>query len=211
MALEEKSNYLSLLDTLISSEEISFTRVSKLQAIEYTILELTFSFWQYGHDCDAIPLEGSFEDRFNYLNELVGFDFYSDESIEYYEPAFYQFMTENGYYGYAHDHLEGYVDYVTDFTNLNFAPQEVALNYNQEYLKYVRVYLYHHGDKVLYIHGGLDPWSACKITPSKKTDALVMIDPDGDHKTRISSFDEADKKLIYNTLEKWIGKHIVNN
>lgn len=209
LALSEKDSYLSLLDSIIVRDSINFTKISKMQAIEYAILEYTFSFWQYGHDCDAVPMDGSFEDRFDYLNEVVGFDFYCDESIDYYAPAFHQFMTENGYYGFLHDHLEGELEYVSEYTNLPFAPYSEDFSYDGEYLKYVRVYLYHKGDYILYIHGAMDPWSACKIVPSEKTKSLVMIDKDGDHKTRISTFDDEAKKMIYNTLEKWLNRHTI--
>ena len=207
--LEQKEAIIPMVESLARRDSIHFSRVGVGSAFEYAVLEFTFSFWQYGHDCALVPENSSPEESFEYLNEIVGFDLYCDEGIEYFEPSFYQFMTENGYYGFIHDYLLEDLDYVTDFTNLQFAPQDIELNYNQDYLKYVRVDLYHNGDKILYIHGDLDPWAACKIIPSKKTDALLMIDKDGDHTTRISSFTTDEKEVIYATLKRWLNREIV--
>ena len=208
LALKQKESIIPLVDSLSQFDSIYFNIVKSPQAFEYAVLEYTFSFWQYGHDCSLIPQNPSPLETFNYLNEVVGFDFYCDESIEYFKPSFYQFMTENGYYGFIYDYLESDIEYVTDYTNVPFAPRGIPLIYDQEYLKYVRVYLYHKGDRILYIHGALDPWAACKITPSTNTDSKVMIDIDGDHRTRISTFSDNEKKEIYATLKKWLKREI---
>jgi len=206
--LSQKEKLIPMIDSLAIVDSIKFTKISTAQALEYAVLEFTFSFWQYGHDCSLVPENPDPETSFQYMNEIVGFDFYSDESIEYFKPSFYQFMTENGYYGFISDYLVDQINYVSDFTNVPFAPRNVDLKYDADYLKYVRVHLYHHGDNIIYIHGALDPWSACKIVPSKKTDALLMIDKDGDHKTRISSFNQSERKQIRAKLKKWLKREI---
>lgn len=207
-ALSQKDEILPMLDSLAKNDSLSYNYVSIKEAFEYAVLEFTFSFWQYGHDCDAIPRAPDPEDSFQYLNEIVGFDFYCDESIDYFHPSFYQFMTENGYYGFIHDYLVSKIEYVSDFTNVPFAPQNVNLEYKPDYLKRVRVDLYHHGDGVIYIYGALDPWTACKMSPSKKSDALIIIDADGDHKTRISSLSPSEIKQVTKKLGEWLKRDI---
>ena len=59
------------------------------------------------------------------------------------------------------------------------------------------------GNKVLYIYGEIDPWTACGYHPSKSTNALRMDKKGGSHLTRIASFEGEELKKIY----KYIKKH----
>lgn len=208
-ALSQKEDLYKYVDSMAREESLHYTKIGIKSAIEYAILEYSFSFWQYGHACNRIPENSSPEKTFNHMKEVSGFDFFCDETIEFFSPAFYQFMTENGYYGWTHEEFKSQLEYTSDFTSMPFAPKAAENNFDVDYMKYVRVFLYHHGDKIIYIHGGLDPWSACKLIPPKERDAVLIISEKGDHTTRISTLSKLQQKIVYAKLSEWLDRKIV--
>jgi len=208
-ALEQKEEIFYKVDSLAVADSFHFNIISSKQAFEYAVLEYPFSFWQYGQACNRIPQNPNDHSIYSHLNEVVGFDFYCDETIEYFKPSFYQFMTENGYYGFQHEHLGDNFDYVRDFTNLPFAPKEAEGKYDADYLKYVRVFLYHKGEKIIYIYGDKDPWTVCKLVPPKERDAVFILKKDGDHSTRISTLSKVEQKIVETKLSEWLDKKVI--
>lgn len=203
-ALSLRDSIMPMVDSLVVADSLSFDRVGTDGAFEYAILEFTFSLWQWGHDCDRVKENMSARECFDLIKEIVGFDFYSDATISYFEPAFYQFMRENGYYGFIHKHLKPYIKTLKSFDNSIFAPIGSDTSFDEDYLKYVRVWLYHKGDRIIYIQGSLDPWGACGMVPPKERDALLMTKENGSHFTRIKSFDKADRNKIYQAMDRWL-------
>ena len=173
--------------------------------LEFAVLEFPFSFWQYGHDCREVPdNNASNQQLFEYLEKIVGLDFYSEESYERYKPAFYQFLTELGYYGYRYDHLKNLLISLENPSNLSFGPVDVDLSYNGEYVKGVLDWLDRKGKRIIYIYGGMDPWTAVGIQPNPKTGSLYMVKPDGSHTTRIKDLSIPQQREIFTALRKWL-------
>jgi len=176
--------------------------------LEYAILEFPFSFWQWGADCKTLPsTDASAEEIFNYVEAVVSWNFYSDNTINYFLPAFYQFMTELGYYGFPTENVDDLLVAVKTPTNLLFGPKDVDMTY-VPYLQTVNDFLMKKGKRVLYIYGALDTWYACGVTPNPKTDALSMVLENGAHQTRIKDFSKEDQAKIYKKLDKWLKAKI---
>ncbi len=204
LALDHRETLINKLDSLSIVDSISFTRIGTSAAVEYAVLEFTFSFWQWGHKCEDIGTEISADSIFKTLNKIVGFDFYSDPTCEYFEPSYYQFLKENGYYAFIHEPFKNKLKTLKRYDNIPFGPQQMDLNFNQDYLKYVRVWLYHNGNKIIHVQGELDPWGACGFVPPLGQDALLMVKKNGSHRTRISSFSKENQDKIYAKLDKWL-------
>ena len=202
-ALKKRDEIIPILKEFASVNGMQFNYVSFEKALNYAVCEFTFSFWQWGYTCDKIPDEPTAKEIFDLINQVVSFDFYSDATCQLYLPAFYQFVTENGYYGFTTDHLQDLLIAEPHPTNLTFAPQDVDLTF-YPYCQDVIDYLDKSGKKILYIYGEVDPWTACGYTPKPKMKALRMTKKGGSHTTRIASFDKQEQKLIYKTLKKWL-------
>ena len=203
-ALQHDEEIIPMIDSLAKADKITFNRVGSAKAMEYAILELTFSFFQMGYSCDEVPDDLNINSVFNYLKKIVGFDFYCDQVIEYFEPAFYQFMTENGYYGFIHKPYEKDIDDLQQFDNSIFAPQGIPLEFDKDYMTRVRVFLHHFGDQVIYIHGADDPWAACRFVPPASRDAVYIEKEGGAHSTRIADLSAAEQQQIYDALKRWL-------
>ena len=105
--LQNAEKYKPYLKWFIKGKALEFNYLSFDEAYEYAVLEYPFSFWQYGHDCSAIPDQGdNDEEQMQYLLDIVGFDFYSDADMESYASHYYQSGTEMGYYGFETDDFE---------------------------------------------------------------------------------------------------------
>lgn len=203
-ALEKQDSLAILFRPGALSAEMTFNRVEGIEkAIEYSILEYPFSFYQMGYACDAIPENASANDIYKHLKFAVGLDFYSDKVIEEYEPSFYQFMTQNGYYGFMHAHLDDLIQHLTVFDNAIFAPRNVSLDYDPSYNIDINKRLDKKAKRIIIFQGEMDPWGALTYLP-KSDKVKLMVQKGGSHRTRISSFPKEEQKIIFDTLDDWL-------
>ena len=207
-AFKRRDALVSMVQTWAEEEKKVFDFMGYGRTVEYAILEYTFSFWQWGADCSTVPgPEASDQEYFDHLNKVVGYDFYSDATCDYFRPSYYQFVTELGYYGFIHDHVEDYLVDDKNPSNLIFAPQNTDLsyyNYSQPVIKWLDKY----GDEIIYIYGEIDTWTACGYHPSPQVDALRLDLKGGSHYTRIATFDMADQDKVYAKLRSWMKAKI---
>ncbi len=207
-ALENRTELVAMIDTFAVNNKKSFS-IGHGAVLEFAVLEFTFSFWQWGASCDEIPERGaSVQEIFDYLNKIVGFDFYADSTCDFFLPSFYQFLTESGYYGFIYDHVKDLLVSLENPSNLIFGPKDADLTFDPEPMRKVHDFLSAKGNKILYIYGEVDTWTACGFTPTPNTDALRMVKEGGSHTTRIASFSEADRQKIYDQLKKWLKVEI---
>jgi hypothetical protein len=204
--LKNNVEILKKLKSYAEKKNMSFTKVSIEEALEYSVLEFPFSFWQWGGKCEEIPDENVTSQKlFDYLIRVSGVGLYNDRGVHHYLPSFYQHMTELGYYGFDLTPVKELLVAVTSSSNKRFAPTNVDLTYDAEYIKKVRDYVENKGDKILYIYGEYDPWGACAPNPKPHVDALKKVLKGGHHGTRIRHFPKKDQEEIKNKLQKWLS------
>lgn len=209
MLLKNKKEILSLLAVHVKEKKLQFTELSEEEALEYAVLEFPFSFWQWGGKCKEVPkAQATVKEQFEYLAKVVGFYIYSDAGFTAYLPSFYQHMIELGYYGFDLEPVKDLLKIVKTATNKRFAPKNVDLTYNVEYIKKVRDYIENKGNNILYIYGAYDPWGACAPNPKPTVDALKKVLEKGSHAVRIRNFSTKDKQKIYKKLQEWLGKNV---
>jgi hypothetical protein len=206
LLLEKRKDVLAEIKKYATLKSINFKELSMEEALEYAVLEFPFSFWQWGGNCEEIPLEfATAKELFNYVNEIVGISFYSDQTYYDLLPSYYQHMTELGYYGFDITPVKDLIKVVHNPTNLRFAPKNTDLTFNSNYISEVRDYVENRGNKILYIYGEYDTWGACAPNPKAHVNALKMILKEGSHSTRIKDFSTEDRQRIYKKLQQWLG------
>ncbi len=195
------------IETHATEKKMTFKEVPVEEALEYAALEFSFSFWQWGGKCEEIPAESaSPKELFDYVNRIVGISFYNDATFEALLPSYYQHMKELGYYGFDFEPVKDLLKVVKSTSNKRFAPKNVDLSYDPDYIKNVRDYVENKGDKILYVYGEYDTWGACAPTPKPDVDALKMVLKGGHHGTRVRHFPEKDQKRIKETLARWLAE-----
>ena len=203
-ALTRRDNLLPKVDSLAEADKMSFS-IGTGAAFEFAVLEYTFSFWQFAHDCDKVPAKDASDgEYFDYLNTIVGFNFYSDATYEYFKPAFYQFMTENGYYGFIHDHVKHLLVDLKRPGNQIFAPKGENIDFNEDYMAGVKNRLDKIGSKMIHIQGAYDPWGAVGYVPPPGQDALYISKPKTGHTVKIKDLSQESQAKIYQKLDEWL-------
>jgi hypothetical protein len=131
--LENRDSLIPYIEQYFQENELIVSMNINV-VFEYAVLGYTFSFWQYHrNDCTTIPGPGaSLEEMFTHLNEVKKLSGYSDDRISYYEPYYYQCLTEIGGAGYKTDHLDDLLIYVKNPTIEDFAPKNVEFIYKPE-------------------------------------------------------------------------------
>ncbi len=182
--------------------------IGRTEALEYSVLEYMFAFWQYGDgDTSKIPDEtASPNTNFNHLARVSPFYHYSDQGIEGSMPLYYQAFVELGYCPYVYDHLKDLLVLVEKPTYKTFAPQGVTYNFNPGIMQDVISWLQNYGNNIIYIYGAIDPWTAAAIELKGNTNALKIVQPGGNHTIRINQLDQKD--VVIQKLEEWLQMDI---
>jgi hypothetical protein len=150
--LENRDSIIPFIEQYFQENELVVSMDINV-VFEYAVLGYTFSFWQYHRkDCTTIPDPGaSFEEMFTHLNEVKKLSDYSDDRISYYEPYYYQCLTETGGAGYKTDHLDDLLIYVKNPTIEDFAPKNVEFIYKPEVVLDILHWLQSEGNNIIYI------------------------------------------------------------
>ncbi len=182
------------------------------RGFDLAVLEFPFAMWQYGQikPLDLPGKKASIEELLLPFYKVNALFFFSEPGIVGFLPHYYQAMNEMGYYGYK---VKPYKKYIPDTEPITWdftlTPYGIDTTFNPKTLPFVHDFVQNKGDKMLYIYGELDTWTATGITEISGTaDALVMIQPGGYHGARIAAFPEDQREKIYETLSRWLGMEV---
>jgi hypothetical protein len=180
------------------------------KAFELSVLEYEFAYWQWtgGEGCENIP--GMEADLNSLMDELFKIDapgFFTNASVDYFFPFFYQAYHELGMYGYAVDSLEGYLKQYKTYVNnyYTFIPEWIDVEYNPETLENVYEFIQNRGNEFIYVYGENDAWSATAFVANEElTNSVTLFKENGSHQTRINDLSSSQKKLVFDKLEEWL-------
>jgi len=180
------------------------------KAIQYTILEYPFAYWQWGGtSISNIPYDtASVVDIFVHLHGVADFTFFEENSIDKYRPFFWAALTQIGMYGYRTQPFKEYLGDTTDYTFDFAAPEGIRTYFDTIAMQKVKYFLDNEASNMLFIIGGLDTWGATSYIPSGKNNLIRKVLIDGHHGTRINDFPPAEKQFMYNLLGEWMGVNV---
>lgn len=205
MILADREFHFPMFREYSSDKGLTFTRISEEEAFEYSVLEYSFSFWQWGWDCNEIPDADSPDSTlFQHFSMVSGFEYFADIGIEMYVPFFYQALTEIGYYGYDLSEFEGLLRSVTNPIFTFSAPQNTELVYNYDLMQDVDQYIRNIACNFIFIYGETDTWSATAVELTGSTNSIKIVKPGGSHRTRIRNLPEEQKETVISALEHWL-------
>lgn len=206
LVFSRRASLLELFGKYNQSCNQEFSIIPEEAAFEYTVLEYPFSFWQFGEEDDCAGIPGEDADDQQALDHLVGVSspyYYSDHGFRYYQPLFYQAFTEIGYYPFLYDHIKSFLQVVIQPDYRVFAPRGVELVFRPEVMQDVIPWLQNQGERIIYIYGGNDPWTAAAVQPAEWLDTIKIVQPGANHGVAISELDQ--KELVIQTLERWLN------
>ncbi|HSW54589.1 MAG TPA: S28 family serine protease [Ignavibacteriaceae bacterium] len=177
---------------------------------EFVVLEYGFAFWQWQYtNCEQIPdTNASNEILFEHLKKGSSFDYFSDQEIQLNTPFVYQAYSQMGYYGYDISDFKDLLKEVKEPSSRIFLPKDLNPEFDCCSMQNISSWIQKHGNNMIFIYGELDTWSATAVELTGETNALKMTKKDGNHRTRIKSFDESEQKIIIDTLLDWMDYKI---
>ena len=178
-------------------------------AINYTILEYSFAFWQWGTTIDSIPTGNvSIEDLYSHLISVTGYGFFEEKAVDNLQPYYWAALTEQGIYGYETAPFKKYFNNESKVYKFDFAfPEGISKQYNLKSMQEIKSFLDNSAEKMLFIYGEYDAWSSTAVelnTDAESRELYKFVKPKGDHKTRIKSFNTENQKNIYVIIDRWL-------
>ena len=210
--LEEAETMKSNLKWFAKGQNLSFTYLNLDEAYEYAILEYPFSFWQWGTACDDVPDKSEHLDTLlQHFIDVVGLEFYSDNSMESYASHYFQSAEEMGYYGFEIDKFKGLIRHLDNSVNPSaiFTPFKMEVQFDGRLTNKVYDWTQTADLPFIYINGANDTWSATAVPEVKGSKSLWFFMKDKSHgDARIKNLTTSQKSKLTNRLEGWLGQEI---
>ncbi|MFO7935030.1 MAG: S28 family serine protease [Bacteroidales bacterium] len=209
MALKRQERYLPVFIDFSRDKGYSYEVAGGFEkAYEYCVLEYSFAFWQWGYvPADEIPGRNAEPaEVIEHMNEVAGFDYFSDRFITQYRPFFYQALTEMGYYGYDLEEFERFIRHVDNPVFTFTLPEGIEYSYNEEVSRNLQQYLSREAENFIFIYGEYDTWSATAVNPETVNGSVFFVKEGGNHRTRINNMPEEQKRQVYETLATYLAQ-----
>lgn len=205
--LKRRNTLQSYFDKYCKEQNYTF-RIPLEEVYDYCVLEYAFAFWQWGDKVDDIPgAEAPDSTILRHFLEISSPDYLSIEGTSPILPFFVQAAQELGYYGYD---IKEFKQLLKIKSSKNYMEQVfLPLNLNLRWKKTMRRsnrFLKREGNNMIYIYGEFDPWSATSIELNGKTNAIKLVNPGGNHKTRINSLPPKMKQQAMDSLNIWLSR-----
>ncbi|MBT8260154.1 MAG: aminopeptidase [Flavobacteriaceae bacterium] len=207
LCFENKDALLELMKEAAERQDLSW-EFGVEKALEYSILEYSFAFWQWGIPVERIPYGNlTAEQIYKHLIDVVGYGFFEEKSVDALQPYFWAALTEQGIYGYETEPFKKYLS-TTEIYKFDWAfPEGITKEYNYKPQQEIKEFLNKKAEKILFIYGEYDAWSATAVELNKKAskrEVYKFVKPQGDHRTRIRSFNLDKQKKIYDIIDSWL-------
>lgn len=207
LCFENRAALLEILKTTAAEKGMSW-EFGVEKAIDYSILEYSFAYWQWGTDPNTIPIGPvSAEVIYKHLFDVVGYGFFEEHAVENLQPYFWAALTEQGIYGYETIPFEKYLHTNKIYTFDWAFPEGITKAYDLKPMQRIKSFLDSSAEKMLFIYGENDAWSSTAVDiteDANKRELYKFVKSEGDHKTRIKSFDSKQQKEIYGIIDGWL-------
>lgn len=209
LCFENRGDLLQFLKSTAEEKNMSW-EFGIEKALDYSILEYSFAFWQWGGKTSDIPSKEATPDEiYKHLIDIVGYGFFEMKSVDNFQPYFWAALTEQGIYGYETAPFKKYLN--TDEVYLfEWAfPEGITKEYNLKPMQDIKSFLDTSADKMIFIYGEYDAWSSTAVEleeDASKRELYKFVKPKGDHTTRIKSFSDENQKKIYSIIDRWLNE-----
>jgi hypothetical protein len=197
---------MPLFEKLCQEKKFHF-KAPVREIYDYSVLEFSFSFWQWGHSVKEIPpVTATNKEIFDYFQNVSSCSYFDIESGKANMPFFVQAHRQLGYYAYNPKPFKKVIETkdMSGYIEKLFLEKEQVFPHDPSMSKLNDEYLKSSATNVLLIYGGIDPWSASAATGGKNPGVVKFVQPGGSHKTRISTMPEPMKQQAIDTLNAWL-------
>lgn len=190
-----------------------FTTFGSAKAFEYAVVEVSFAFWQYGSGlpgCASVPTpDAEPATLFTFMDGTLGgvSGWIGDQALTYYAPYYYQSATQLGGPAYPQDHLLDVLPggVPADDVPEVYPPLGVAKIWDPAPMPDVASWVTTTGQRLLFVYGENDPWSARPFAPSIANDSFRYFVPAGNHGSSIALLPDAERASATAAVRRWAG------
>jgi hypothetical protein len=180
---------------------------SPQRALEILVIDMPFTFWQYGSqaDCVKVPGPGATVDQLvAFIDATVGFDFYSDRGVEPYTAYYYQAGTQLGSPEADERAVADLLRYPGSSVPRSFVPADIKMRFDRTAMRDIDNWVRFAGRNLLFVYGEHDPWSAepFRVGPGTR-DSFSFTVPAGNHGSTIAKLPEAQRAKATETVLRW--------
>jgi hypothetical protein len=211
-ALRRRDEIVARYSAQAAARGQTFTRSvgSADRAFEMLVLDLPWGFWQYGtqaEDCPKVPPAGASTDQlWTFLDDVAGFDSYTDQDIDYYIPYYYQAGTQLGSGQLDTPWLRGLLRYPGLYSPRTYVPRDIPMRFDYLAMPDVDLWVKLHASRMLFVYGQNDPWGAepFRLGPGTR-DSLWFQVAGGNHGSNIAKLAPADRDRATAAVQRWAG------
>ena len=204
--LKRRTQLMPLFEKFTTEKKMIFP-AGLDEIYDYSVLEFSFSFWQWGNDPARIPsLMAPDDSIFKYWMKVSSPDYFSKEGVDRIGSFFVQAAHELGYYGYDTKPFrklltirsaKGYLEKL-------FLPGNYRTKFDPSSAFKTQKFLNTTELPLIFIYGKNDPWTASGAVIPKRSPILKIVQEGGSHRTRIGNLDEQNKRRVTEKIREII-------
>ena len=186
---------------------ISYSRIPIGPAVEGSVFNLEWSFWQYYGvgACTMVPAVSATDDAmWKFLDDVSPVTDNGDERISQFDAYYYQAYYQLGYPDGGATYLDPYLMY-TDADYLNALPTAQPPYDGAAAMLDVDEFVRTDSERMMFIYGEWDPWTGGQFELGDAKDSIKLVQAEGNHGARITRLAEADRQAAFAKLEAWTG------
>ncbi|MGH4027409.1 S28 family serine protease [Actinomycetota bacterium Odt1-20B] len=177
------------------------------RAYEFAVLDQVWNFWQGGTaaDCPTVPdAKKASDDELYSWSKKHGFSVYRDEDLgtNGTGPYYRQAATQLGWADLKFKHLKGVRHYPDIYQPNSVLPAAMRGTYSNRTTAGVDRWVRTKGERMMFVYGQNDPWSAEKFTPSHR-DSHRYVVPGSNHGASIAKLPAKQQAEAVATIKRW--------
>jgi hypothetical protein len=209
-ALVRRDEIVARYQKYADSNGLTFTTVGSAdKAYENVVLDLVWGFWQYHEESECADVPAtivSTDDLYTFIDTISGFDFYTDQGLDYYTPYYYQAGTQLGAPTFDTSYLKGLLRYPGIYQPRSYVPRSIPMKFQPSAMSDIDGWVRHHADQMLFVYGQNDPWGAEPFRLGKGSrDSYVFWAPGANHGANIAKLTDDDKAEATAEVLGWAG------
>ena len=206
--LKRKSTLLPRFEKHCQEKKYEFN-ASIEEIYDYSVLEYSFAFWQWGTPVSTIPANNASDDEiYKHFMAISEPSYFAKGGGN--ESFFVQAARELGYYGYDIRPFKKYLSITSSkgyLKKLMLPDDAKDIKFDKTLSKKITKFLKKNDPKMIFVYGEIDPWSAAATTwlnTDKKENIHIFVEPRGSHLARINTLPEEMKQKAISILQKWL-------
>ncbi|MEU2557816.1 S28 family serine protease [Streptomyces longispororuber] len=179
------------------------------RAYEFAVLDQVWNFWQSdtADNCATVPdAKKATDDELYGWSKKHGLSVYADEELgtNGSGPYYRQAATQLGWADLKFDHLKGVRHHPGLYQPNSVLPAAMRGSYENRTIAGVDRWVRTRGQRMMFIYGENDPWSAERFTPSHR-DSYRYVVPGANHGASIAKLPEPQQSRVVATVKRWAG------